>query len=44
MHALSHVPLKHLDLRLTVSAYTVTEETRKRLVTLLNLLQSANWG
>jgi DNA-binding transcriptional LysR family regulator len=45
MHALSHVPLKHLDLRLTVSAYTVTGRERGNAsVTLLNLLQSANWG
>jgi len=45
MHALSHVPLKHLDLRLTVSGYTVTGRERgSASVTLLNLLQSANWG
>jgi DNA-binding transcriptional LysR family regulator len=45
MHALSHVPLKHLDLRLTVSGYTVTGRERGNAsVALLNLLQSANWG
>jgi DNA-binding transcriptional LysR family regulator len=45
MHALSHVPLKHLDLRLTISAYTVAGRERSNAsITLLNLLQSVHWG
>jgi len=44
MHALSHVPLKQLDLRLTVSAYTVAGRQRgNACATLLNMLCAANW-
>ncbi|WP_158913363.1 LysR family transcriptional regulator [Caulobacter sp. S45] len=44
MHGLSHVPLKQLDLRLTVSAYTVAGRQRGNAsVTLLNMLRAANW-
>ena len=45
MHALGHVPLRQLDLCLTVSAYTVTGRQRgKACVTLLNMLQAENWS
>jgi DNA-binding transcriptional LysR family regulator len=44
MHALSHIPLKQLDLRLTVSAYTVAGRQRgNACATLLNMLCAANW-
>jgi DNA-binding transcriptional LysR family regulator len=44
MHALSHVPLKQLDLRLTVSAYTVAGRQRgNACATLLNMLCAASW-
>jgi DNA-binding transcriptional LysR family regulator len=44
MHALSHVPLRHLDLRLTVSAYVVAGRQRgNACATLLNMLCAANW-
>jgi DNA-binding transcriptional LysR family regulator len=45
MHALSHVPLRQLDLRLTVSAYTVSGRHRGNAsITLLNMLQAADWS
>jgi DNA-binding transcriptional LysR family regulator len=45
MHALSHVPLRQLDLRLTVSAYTVAGRQRgDASVTLLNMLRTAHWS
>jgi len=45
MHGLSHVPLRRLDLRLTVSAYTVAGRQRgDAAVTLLNMLRAANWS
>ena len=44
MHGLSHVPLKQLDLRLTVSAYTVAGRQRSNAcATLLNMLCAADW-
>jgi DNA-binding transcriptional LysR family regulator len=44
MHGLSHIPLRQLDLRLTVSAYTVAGRQRGNAsITLLNLLRAANW-
>jgi len=44
MHGLSHAPLRRLDLRLTVSAYTVAGRQRGNAsVTLLNMLRAANW-
>jgi hypothetical protein len=44
MHALSHVPLKQLDMRLAVSAYTVAGRQRgNACATLLNMLCAANW-
>jgi DNA-binding transcriptional LysR family regulator len=44
MHGLSHVPLKQLDLRLTVSAYTVAGRQRgNACATLLNMLCAAKW-
>ncbi|MFZ1922342.1 MAG: LysR family transcriptional regulator [Methylovirgula sp.] len=45
MHALSHVPLRQLDLRLTVSAYTVARRQRGNAsVALLNMLRAADWS
>jgi DNA-binding transcriptional LysR family regulator len=45
MHGLSHVPLRQLDLRLTVSTYTVAGRQRgSASVALLNMLNSANWS
>lgn len=45
MHGLSHVPLRHLDLRLTVSAYAVAGRHRGRAsVALLNMLQAVDWS
>jgi DNA-binding transcriptional LysR family regulator len=44
MQGLSHVPLRQLDLRLTVSAYSVTgRELGNACVTLLNMLKVVNW-
>ena len=44
MHALSHVPLRQLDLRLTVSAYTVAGRQRgNACATMLNMLRAADW-
>lgn len=44
MHGLTHVPLRELDLRLTVSAYTVAGRQRGNAsVTLLNMLRAASW-
>lgn len=44
MLALSHVPLRQLDLRLTVSAFTVAGRQRgKACATLINMLCAANW-
>jgi DNA-binding transcriptional LysR family regulator len=44
MHGLSHIPLRQLDQRLTVSAYTVAGRQRGNAsVTLLNMLRAANW-
>ena len=44
MHGLSHIPLRQLDLRLTVSAYTVAGRQRgKASFMLLNMLRAANW-
>jgi DNA-binding transcriptional LysR family regulator len=45
MQALSHVPLKLLDQRLTVSAYTVAGRQRGNAgATLLNMLRAADWS
>jgi DNA-binding transcriptional LysR family regulator len=45
MNALSHIPLNQLDLRLTVSAYTVAGRQRGTACTaLLNLLCAAVWA
>jgi DNA-binding transcriptional LysR family regulator len=45
MHGLSHVPLRQLDLRLTVSAYSVAgRQLGKACVTLLNILKAVNWS
>jgi DNA-binding transcriptional LysR family regulator len=45
MNALSHIPLKQLNLRLTVSAYTVAGRQRGPACTaLLNLLCAAGWA
>jgi DNA-binding transcriptional LysR family regulator len=45
MHGLSHAPLRRLDLRLTVSAYTVAGRQRGNAsVALLNMLRAANWA
>jgi DNA-binding transcriptional LysR family regulator len=45
MHGLRHVPLRHLDLRLTVSAYTVAGRPRGNAsVTFLNMLKAADWS
>ena len=45
MHALSHVPLRQLDLRLTVSAYTVAGRQRgNACATLLNMLCATDWS
>jgi hypothetical protein len=44
MNALSHVPLKQLDLCLTVSAYVAAGRQRgNACATLLNMLCAANW-
>ena len=44
MHGLSHIPLRQLDLRLTVSAYTVAGRQRGNAsTTLLNMLRAADW-
>jgi DNA-binding transcriptional LysR family regulator len=44
MNGLSHIPLRKLDLRLTVSAYTAAGRQRGNAsVTLLNMLRDANW-
>jgi DNA-binding transcriptional LysR family regulator len=44
MHALRHVPLKQLDLCLTVSAYVAAGRQRgNACATLLNMLRAANW-
>jgi DNA-binding transcriptional LysR family regulator len=44
MHGLSHIPLRQLDLRLTVSAYTVAGRQRGNAsITLLNMLRTAKW-
>jgi DNA-binding transcriptional LysR family regulator len=44
MHGLSHIPLRQLDLRLTVSAYTVAGRQRGNAsISLLNMLRAANW-
>jgi DNA-binding transcriptional LysR family regulator len=44
MNQLSHVPLRQLDLRLTVSAYVIAGRQRgTAAVALLNMLQAANW-
>jgi len=44
MHGLSHAPLRRLDLRLTVFAYTVAGRQRGNAsVTLLNMLRAENW-
>jgi DNA-binding transcriptional LysR family regulator len=44
MHALNHVPLRDLDLRLTVSAYTVVGRQRgNAAIALLNMLRAADW-
>jgi len=44
MHGLSHVPLKQLDLRLTVSAYTVAGRRRgNACATFLSMLCAADW-
>jgi DNA-binding transcriptional LysR family regulator len=43
-HGLTRVPLKQLDLRLTVSAYTVAGRQRgTACATLLNMLRAADW-
>ncbi len=45
MHALSHIPLRQLDLRLTVSAYVVAGRRRgDAAVALWNMLQAAQWS
>ena len=45
MHGLSHIPLRQLDLRLTVSAYMVAGRKRgNAAVTLLNMLRAADWS
>jgi DNA-binding transcriptional LysR family regulator len=45
MHALSHVPLRQLDLRLTVSAYAVAGRQRGNAsVALLSMLRTADWS
>ena len=45
MNALSHVPLRLLDLRLTVSVYTVSGRHRgSASVALLNMLQGTDWS
>ncbi|MGH7158921.1 MAG: LysR family transcriptional regulator [Acetobacteraceae bacterium] len=44
MNGLSHVPLRQLDLRLTVSAYAIAGRQRgNAAVALLNMLQAADW-
>jgi len=44
MHGLSHIPIQDLDLRLTVSAYTVAGRQRSNAtVALLNMLRGARW-
>jgi len=44
-HALRRVPLKQLDLRLTVSVYTVAGRQRgTACATLLNMLRAADWA
>jgi DNA-binding transcriptional LysR family regulator len=44
MHALSHIPLRQLDVRLTVSAYSVAGRRRGNAsVALWNMLQAADW-
>lgn len=44
MHGLKHTPLNQLDLRLTVSAYTVAGRQRgNACATLLNMLRAASW-
>jgi DNA-binding transcriptional LysR family regulator len=45
MHALSHVPLRQLDMRLTVSVYTVAGRQRgNAAVAFLSMLQAAAWS
>ena len=45
MHALNHIPLKQLDLRLTVSAYAVAGRQRgNACATLLNMLCAGTWS
>lgn len=45
MHALKHIPLRQLDLRLTVSAYTVAGRRRGNAsAALLNMLKAADWS
>ena len=45
MHALKHVPLLGLDLKLTVSAYAMAGRPRgNAAVALLNMLQGARWS
>lgn len=45
MQALSHIPLRLLDQRLTVSAYTVAGRQRgNACATLLNMLRGASWS
>ncbi len=45
MSGLSHVPLRQLDLRLTVSAYAIAGRQRgKAAVALLNMLHAADWS
>jgi len=42
MNALSHIPLRHLDLRLTISVYTVAGRKRSNAsIALSNMLQAA---
>lgn len=44
MHSLNHVPLRELDLRLTVSVYMVAGRQRgNAAVALLNMLRTADW-
>ena len=45
MHGLSHIPLKKLDMCLTVSVYTVAGRQRGNACsTLLNMLRAADWA